>query len=86
MKNHFTSAICIVLILFSTPAYAKQSTPKETSQNYSWDLTDENQRAVATHMLTFGILMTTAAILTSLFIPNSTTGNDKITTGKASSE
>ncbi len=67
--------IIITALTFAlSPNYLSANFVDDTSfqDEYSWDLTDSDQKKIATGMIMWGIFLSLAAAMLSAFIPNST--------------
>lgn len=74
MKRNITITIMTLAFLFQTTHLSANFTDDASFQdNYSWDLTDADQKKIATGMIMWGIFLSLAAAMLSAFIPNSTT-------------
>lgn len=68
-------SLVITLIFFTlNPIHLSANFVKDTSykDDYSWDLTDSDQKKVAAGMIMWGFFLIVASALLSGFIPNST--------------
>lgn len=73
MKKQITLIITVVAFIFhplTLSAFVEDSSYKD---EYSWELSDSDQKKVATGMVMWGIFLAIASMLISGFIPNSTT-------------
>lgn len=71
MKRKLAIIITALTFFFQTTNLSANFTDDPTD-SYSWDLTDADQKKIATGMIIWGIFLSVAAAMLSGFIPNST--------------
>jgi hypothetical protein len=73
LKRQF-GIIIIALIFALQPNYLSANFTDDTTfqDEYSWDLSDADQKKIASGMIMWGIFLSLAAAMLSAFIPNST--------------
>ncbi len=74
MKRQIATILTAVIFTL-TPTIARANFDSDTSykDDYSWDMSDSDQKKMATGMLMWGFFLALASALLSAFIPNSTT-------------
>lgn len=73
MKRKFTIIITALALIFQTTNLSANFTDDASFQDdYSWDLSDADQKKIASGMIMWGIFLSLAAAMLSAFIPNST--------------
>jgi hypothetical protein len=79
MKKQIALIITMVTFIFqplSLSAFVEDSSYKD---QYSWEMSDSDQKKVATGMVMWGFFLAIASMLISGFIPNSTTPPTSVT-------
>ena len=73
MKKHIAIILTSVAFAF-TPTNARANFDSDTSykDDYSWNMSDSDQKKMATGMIMWGFFLAIASALLSAFIPNST--------------